>query len=147
MLMKTRKSAALLACAVVALAGLAAAAADGEKDAKDKPALSGAWAKKEGELKLEFADKGVLRIVPHGKDEVLVVLCSYSAAKGEVKAKVSGFEGKEGAQEKAKELLPVGTEFRFKWEVKGDAGTLGDVKGDKADVLKGHVEGKYERVK
>ena len=94
--------------------------ADDKKD--DKPALTGKWERKEGELKLEFADKTVLKISPHGKDEIILFLCEYTTEKdGLVKVKITGFEGKPEAKDKAKERLPVGTEFSFKWKVKGDA--------------------------
>jgi hypothetical protein len=136
----------VLAGAVLALAGLSAAA-DGKKDDKDKPALTGSWVQQGGELKIEFADKDNLKIVPHGNEEVIVLLCSYTVEKGVVKAKVTGVEGKEEAKEKVKEKLPLGTEFSFKWEVKGDTGALADVKGEKVEILKSHLEGKYEQKK
>jgi RNA polymerase sigma factor (sigma-70 family) len=117
-----------------------------EKDGKDKPALSGTWAKKDAEPKIEFADKETLKVAPHGKDDVFLVLCSYTVEKdGLVKAKVTGFEGKEEAKQKAKEHLPIGTEFRFKWTVKGDTATLGDLEGKDVDPLKMHLEGDYEK--
>ena len=106
---------------------------------------SGVWAKKEGEVTVEFADKGVLKIAPHGKDSVLLVVCSYTAGKdGRVKAKVTGIEGKEEVKQKVEEKLPVGTEFGFTWKVKGGAATLGDVTGDAAEPLKSHIEGEYD---
>jgi hypothetical protein len=164
MFLKTLSCGAVLACGLLVVAGLhlpgngcpgarmlghacASAPADDKKDDKDKPALSGSWVKKEGELKIEFADKDIMKVAPHGNDEAFVVLCTYTVEKGEVKAKVTGFEGKEEAKEMAKERLPVGSEFSFKWEVKGDTGTLDDLKGDKAEVLKSHLEGKYDQKK
>jgi hypothetical protein len=142
MLRKTLKYGAVLVCGALALAG-PSAVADDKKDGKDKPALSGSWVKKEGELKLEFADKDTLKIAPHGNDDVLVIVCGYTLEKGQVKAEVNGFEGKDEAKEKVKEKLPVGSKFSFKWKVDGDTCTLDDVKGDHADLLKGHLEGKY----
>src|SRR5262245_43240701 len=72
MSLKAVSCGAAVACAVLAVAGLhvpphngcpgarllslASASAGEKKD--DKPALSGTWAKKDGEVKLEFADKG-----------------------------------------------------------------------------------------
>ncbi len=143
--LQSLKSIAVLACVTLALAALAASV-DATKDDKDKPALSGVWELKGGEPKIEFADKEVLKISPHGKDEVILILCHYTVAKGGlVKAKITDHEGKEQAKEKAKELLPVGLEFSFKWQVKDDIATLEDIKGDKVDVMKAHLEGKYEK--
>jgi hypothetical protein len=133
---------------VLALVGLSAepgAVADDKKDEKDKPALSGSWVKKGGELKIEFADKGVMKVYPHGTD-VFVLVCEYTRGKeGAVQVKITGFEGKDEAKKKAQELLPVGTEFRFKWKAKGDAATLDFQKGD--EHLKSHLEGEYEQKK
>ncbi|MFO0845167.1 MAG: RNA polymerase sigma factor [Gemmataceae bacterium] len=115
---------------------------------KKEPVLSGAWVRKEGELKIEFADKDALKIYPHGENEVIVITCEYTAGKdGRVKAKVTALEGKEGAKEKAKEVIPVGLEFSFRWKAKGGAGTLTEVKGDKAEHLKEHLEGDYTEKK
>jgi hypothetical protein len=132
----------LVCGAVLALAGVSASA-DDKKDAKDKPALTGVWALQGGELKLEFADKDVLKIFPHGDAEVIAVVCSYSVEKGVVKAKITELDGK--AKDKAKDILPVGTEFSFKWAVKDGTATLDDVKGDKAEALRSHMEGKFEK--
>jgi RNA polymerase sigma factor (sigma-70 family) len=122
----------------------ATAAAADEKDGKDKPGLSGTWVKKEGELRIEFADKEVLKVSPHGKDDLILIVCSYTVEKdGRVKAKVTDFEGKDEAKQKVKEKLPVGTEFSFTWKVKGEAATLDDVKGDSVEGLKAHLEGDY----
>jgi hypothetical protein len=143
---KTPEFVAVLACSVLTLAG--AASADDKKDDKDRPSLSGAWVRKEGEVKLEFSDKDVLKIAPHGKEEVLLVLCKYTVGKeGVVKVKITDFEGKEEVKEKAKEKLPVGTEFSFTWKVKDDTATLGDLKGDDVELLKSHLEGDYDKKK
>ena len=123
------------------------ASADDKKDDKDKRPLSGAWVKREGELKIAFSGKDVMKILPHGNEEVLVILCTYTVEKGEVKVKITGFEGKEEAKDKVKELLPIDSRFRFKWHVEGDSGTLDEVKGDKSDLLQSHLEGKYDRKK
>jgi hypothetical protein len=132
-------------CGVLALAGRLAWA-DDKKDDKDKPALSGTWERKEGELKIKFVDKEVMKISPHGKDELILVVCKYTVEKGGlVKASVTELEGTE--KDKAKEHVPVGLEFKFKWEVKDDEATLGDVEGKDVGVLKGHLEGKYEKKK
>jgi hypothetical protein len=148
MLRKTLGYVALLACGALTLAGLTASA-DDKKDDKDKAALSGAWVKKAGELKIDFCDKDVLKIYPHG-NEVIVMVCKYTSAKdGRVKAKLTEFEGKEEAKEKAKEKVPLGLEFSFKWKVKDDTATLGDLKGkgDTIEHLKSHLEGEYEQKK
>jgi RNA polymerase sigma factor (sigma-70 family) len=118
-------------------------AADDKKD--DKPALSGTWAKKDAEPTIEFG-KETFRFIPHADSKVLVLLCDYTRDKdGVVKAKVTGFEGKDEVKKVVMEKLPVGTEFTFKWTVKKDAATLEDVKGEKAEALKSHFEGEYEK--
>ena len=63
MLPKCLKYGVVLACGVLLLAGLPASADDKKGD---KLAPAGAWGKKDGELTLAFADKGVLKIAPHG---------------------------------------------------------------------------------
>src|SRR4051794_31433331 len=96
--------------------------------ADDKSAASGTWTRKEGELKLEFADKGVLKISPHGDKVAFTIVCSYTAAKdGLVKAKITDLEGNAEVKEKAKEHVPVGTEFSFQWKVKAGTATLDDL--------------------
>jgi hypothetical protein len=143
MLPKTLKYGLVLTCGVLALASLAATADDKKGD---KPALSGTWGKKDGELTIEFADKGVLKIAPHGDRAVIGIVCDYTAEKGVIKAKVTGHEGKEEAKKKVQEHLPVGLELRFKWTVKGDAAKLEDVMGDKVpDMVKTHLEGDFKK--
>jgi hypothetical protein len=134
----------LLVCGVMlALVSLPAKAED-KKD--DKPALSGAWVLKGGEAKIEFTDKDVLKISPHGESAVLVIVCEYTVGKdGAVKAKITALEGKEEAKAKAKEIVPVGLEFRFTWKAKDDTATLGEVKGEKVDAIKSHLEGDYAK--
>jgi len=148
MLLNTLKAVAVLAGTVLALAGLSAgttASADDQKDAKDRPALSGVWVKKAGELKIDFSDKDVLKIFPHGENAVIVILCKYTAEKdGLVKAKIAEFEGKAEAKEKLQKLVPVGRAFSFKWKAKDDTATLDDLKGDDVELLKSHLEGDYE---
>jgi hypothetical protein len=136
---------AALACSVLALAGLSASAGD-KKDGKAKPALTGVWVLKGGEMKLEFCDKDVLKLSPHGDSDVVVVVCRYKVEKDKrVKSRVTELEGK--AKEKAREVIPVGLEFSFTWQVKDGIATLGDVKGKKVELLKSHLEGQYERKK
>jgi hypothetical protein len=141
---KTLTCLAVLVGTLLALAGTTASA-DDKKDNKDKPALSGTWARKESELKIEFADKDVMKILPHG-NELIVITCKYTLEKeGRVEAKVSEIEGKEEAKKKVQELVPIGLKFTFKWKVTGDAAKLDDVKGDNVETLKSHLEGDFEK--
>jgi hypothetical protein len=147
MLRRKSRGTALLACTVGTILSLAGlwVRADDKKEEKDKPALSGVWARKEAELKIDFSDKDVMKISPHGKDELILIRCKVTLEKeGLVKAKITELEGKEKANEKLKEVAPVGLEFSFKWQVKNDSATLGEVKGDNVDALKGHLEGEYD---
>ncbi|MCI0699618.1 MAG: RNA polymerase sigma factor [Planctomycetia bacterium] len=116
-------------------------AADDKKD--DKLALSGTWVKKE-EVKIVF-EKESFKLYPHGDNEVIVVLCDYTLKDGVVKAKITGFEGKEEAKKKFAEKLPVGTEYSFKWKVNADTATLEAVKGEKMEAFKSHLEGDYSK--
>lgn len=137
---QTRAVAVVAACAALILIGRSAA------DDKDKPALSGVWKLQGGEPKIEFADKETLKISPHGDSDVIVIVCKYTVEKeGRIKGKITELQGKEEVKQKAKEILPVGLEFSFKWTVKKDSATLDDMKGDNVDPLKGHLEGKYEK--
>ena len=132
---------AVLVSVALALAARSAPAED-KKDAKSIPA--GVWAKKDAELKIEFADKGVLKISPHGKDEFILILCKYTIEKdGLIKVKITDLEGE--AKEKVKEKLPVGLTFSFKWKAKKDAATLEDVTGENTEVFKSHMEGEFEK--
>jgi hypothetical protein len=136
----------VLACTAFILAGLSAAA-DDKKD-KDKPALSGVWTLKEGQTKIEFSEKNVLTISPHGDSNVVAVICEYTVEKeGLVKAKITDLGGKDEAKKMVKEMLPVGTEFSFKWKVTDNAAKLDDLKGDKVEQLKSHLEGEYSEKK
>jgi hypothetical protein len=133
----------VLACSVLVAAGMAALAGDKKED-KGKPALAGVWALQGGELTLTFADKGSLKISPHGKDDLILIRCKYTRAKdGRLQAKITGLEGK--AREKVEGVVPVGLEFNFRWVVKDDKATLEDVKGDKVEMLKSHLEGSYQK--
>jgi hypothetical protein len=144
---KTLQWSVVLACSAFILASLSASA-DDKKD-KDKPALSGVWTLKEGETRIEFSDdKNVVTISPHGDSNVIAVICEYTVDKeGLVKAKITDFGGKDEAKKKVKEMLPVGTEFSFKWKVTDNAAKLDDVKGDKVEPLKSHLEGEYSQKK
>jgi hypothetical protein len=134
---------AFLCGAALALAGLTAAA---EEKKGDKAALAGTWAKKDGHMKIEFADKGVVKLAPHGDPADIALVCDYTAEKdGTVKAKVTGFEGKDELKKKIQEVVPVGTKFGFKWKADGDAAKLSDVTGDNVEALKSHLEGDFEK--
>jgi hypothetical protein len=143
---KTLQCGVLLACSTFILAGLSASA-DDKKD-KDKPVLSGVWKLKEGETKIEFSDKNVMTISPHGDSNVIAVICEYTVGKeGLVKAKITEFGGKDEAKKVVQEMLPVGTKFSFNWKVTDDTAKLADLKGDKVDLLKSHLEGEYSNKK
>jgi hypothetical protein len=152
MLGKTYKCVVVLACGIqaVLLAGLSASA-DEKKDDKEKAAPSGAWVRKEGELKIEFDDKGALKIAPHGDSDKIAIVCDTTVEKdGRIKVKVTGIEGsQEKAVEKIKEKIAVGLEFNFKWTAKDDKARLDDLKGegDVVEHLKSHLEGDYEQKK
>jgi hypothetical protein len=135
----------VLACGVLALAALAAPAQD-RKDDKDKLALAGAWARKGGELKLEFCDKDELKISPHGDTGGFVIVCKYTVAKkGIVQVKITDFEGKDELKEKAKAVLPIGLEFSFRWKAKDNTATIDELKGKDVEHLKAHLEGDYDK--
>jgi hypothetical protein len=128
------RSSATLACAILALGSLTAAG-------DDKPALSGVWAQAEGEAQIEFVDKDVLKIYPHGDNESVIVVCSYTINKDAlVETKITEIEGT--AKEKVKEIVPIGTKFSFKWQVNGATAALEDLEGDE---IPKHLEGKYEK--
>ena len=111
---------------------------------KPKP-LAGTWTKKDAEAKLTF-DKKELKISPHGKDDIILIVCEYTHDKdGLVKAKITGHEGTK--KEALAEKLPVGTAFSFTWKVEKDKATLDDVKGEEVAGLKSHLEGTFEEKK
>jgi hypothetical protein len=142
MFSNTRKTVALLA---LACAGLASA--EEKKDA-ERPTPSGSWAKKDGHLRIDFADKGTMKVFPHGDTDSFVVVCSYTVARdGTIQAKITDLEGKDEVKEKAKNILPVGLEFRFGWKAKGEAATLEDLQGKDAEGLKAHMEGDFAKRK
>ncbi len=121
------------------------AVADDKKEDK-KAAPAGAWTKKEGQTHLEFADKGVLKVHPHGDKADLTIVCSFTTGKdGVVKVKVTDHEGDDKFKAKLTEVVPVGTEFQFKWTATDDAATLENMDGKDVDGLKSHLEGGYEK--
>jgi hypothetical protein len=138
---RTRRSFLKVVVGTLALAALPAWA-DDKKDAKGP---AGTWAKKDGELRLEFADKETLRLRPHGDDFGFTIVCSYTAKDETVKVKIADLEGKAEILEKAKQVLPVGKEFSFTWTVKDGGATLTDLKGENIDGLKAHLEGEYTK--
>lgn len=143
MVAKTLDSRMVLACGILALVGLMAMADDKKGD---KPALSGTWGKKDGELKMEFADKDVMKLFPHGDGNVITITCKYTVEKeGRIKAEITGYEGKDELKKQVQERLPVGHKFNFKWTGKGDAAQLEDVTGDNVELLKSHMEGDFEK--
>ena len=110
----------------------------------DKATPSGVWVLSGGEMKIDFSMKDVMRLFPHGDNDIIVVVCQYTVEKETlVKAKITELEG--GAKEKVEKLLPVGLEFSFKWSAKDGTGTLKEVKGEDVDLLKAHLEGDYGR--
>ena len=142
----------ILTCALVLAYGVLVStsmpASGGDKKG-DKSALSGAWSQKGGELKIEFAEKGVLKIAPHGDSAVIAIVCKYTVEKpGRVNASITGFEGnKEEAKKKIGEILPIGSKFSFTWTAKEGVARLEEVKGDNADLLKNHLVGEFEQKK
>jgi hypothetical protein len=163
MFLKMFGGCAVLTCGALTLAGLHSPPHNGCSGARllamlcvsqvadggegNKLALSGAWGKKGGEVKIGFADERVMKIAPHGDSTVIAIVCDYTVENRTlVKAKVTGFEGtSEQAKEKIAEHLPVGTEFSFQWTTNGDGARLEDVKGDKVESLKAHLEGGFEK--
>lgn len=144
---RTLKCVAVLACCVLTLAGVTASG--GDKGAKGKPAPSGVWVMQGGEMKLDFTAKDVMKVYPHGENEVIVLVCKVSVGKeGQVRAKLTEFEGKDKAKKMAEKSIPLGLEFSFRWRVKDGTATLDEVAGkDVPDLLKSHLEGKYEMKK
>lgn len=141
-------SGAVIVSGVLAVAGLlspASAWAD-DKKKEDKPALSGTWGKKDGELKIEFVDKEVMKILPHGDKAPIAIVCEYAVDKeGLVKVKVTELEAKDEVKKKLQEHAPVGLKFTFKWKKDGDAAKLEDLTGDNIDSLKPRLEGDFEK--
>jgi hypothetical protein len=141
---KTLLATVMTACSFLVLASLATIAED-KKD--ETTSLSGTWAKKDGQMKIEFSEKDVLKLLPHG-DSAVVVKCEYKLTKEKlVKAKITGHEGKDDIKKVLADLVPIGTEFTFKWQAKDDSAKVEEVKCDKADTLKSHLEGDYEEKK
>jgi hypothetical protein len=111
---------------------------------KEKPALSGKWSKKEGQMQIVFPGKDSVKLYPHGDKLEIAIVCSYTIDKeGLVKAKITDFEGKDEIKEQIKNKYPAGFAFQFTWKTKGDAASLDNVDGKDAEGLKSHLEGEY----
>jgi hypothetical protein len=135
---------ALLACTVLVAAATRVSADDAKKDAS----LSGSWEKKSGQVKFAFGDKDVLKIYPHGEQFGFAIVCKYSVEKdGRLKLKVTEIDANDDVKQKVKDIAPVGLEFSFKYEIKNDAVTVDDLKGENVDAFKSHLEGEYEAKK
>ena len=139
-----RPLAGVLALTLVVLSG-GTSPADDKKDEKDT-ALSGTWLREANgiDLKLEFGEKNTFKLSAFGGDNGVIVTCKYTIGKdGEVRAEITKVEEKGNFPAKP----PVGLEFSFKWKVKGDTGTLDDLKGQMFEDAKPVVEGEYDRKK
>ena len=71
-------------CPGASLLGLTCASVPAEAREEEQPAPSGTWGKKDAELKIEFVDKNVLKIIPHADSTILVIVCEYTVEKGGV---------------------------------------------------------------
>jgi hypothetical protein len=111
----------------------------------EKPAHVGTWARRDGEGRIEFVDKEMMKIAPHGDPAIISIHCKYTLDKdGLVKAQVTDFEGKEEFKEQIKKLLPAGSKFQFTLSVDKTKATIENLEGEEADRLKTHLEGKYD---
>jgi hypothetical protein len=145
MVSKILKCGAVLACGVLLLGSLPAPA---DQAKGDTPVLSGTWGKKDGEMKIVFADTGILKIAPHGDRAPIAVVCNYTVVKeGWVDVEITGYEGEDEVKKKIAAHAPVGLKFRFRWTVKGDAARLDDLAGDNVETLKAHLEGDFEQTR
>jgi RNA polymerase sigma factor (sigma-70 family) len=116
-----------------------------DKSDKDKQAPTGVWIKKDGDLefKLDFSEKGMLKIDLRHGDKGGVITCEYSPEKdGILKAKITKVE----AIDHIKDNVPEGAEFKFKWTAKDNTATLEEMESKKAPIMK-HLEGKFEQKK
>ena len=119
--------------------------ADDKKETID-PSRAGTWAREANgiELQIAFGPKNTLKLSVIAGDNGAIVSCKYTIGKeGEIKAEVIGVEEKGNFPSKP----ATGLEFSFKWKVKGDTGTLDDLKGPSLDEAKPIVEGEYDRKK
>ena len=130
-------------CFVVAVAwAVPGLPADDKKEAKS---LSGTWAKKDGDILLEFTGKDGLKFHPHGDKQTLIIICEYAVDKdGIVKAKVTDYDANADQKAHLKQVVPVGFEFKFKYTVTKETAKLDDVTGEKTEMIKSMLEGDYE---
>jgi hypothetical protein len=129
-------------CALVLLASVSAPAQE-KKDKADGP--TGIWVREASglDLKLDFTKPGVLKISVFGGDNGVIATCKYTVKDGVVKGEVTEVEEKGTFPGKP----PKGFEFSFTWKVKGETGTLDDLKGENLDDVKPVIEGDYARKK
>lgn len=131
---------------LAALAGLVFAAPALADDKIKAP--TGTWAKKGGMLRLEFPEKGVIKLHPHGDQEVVVLIGKFTVDKdGIVKVKITDYDGNDDIKKKLKAAVPEGTSFKFKWSVDGEEATIADLEGENVENLRSHLEGKFEAKK
>ena len=131
----------LAGVAILALAWLTVAAAD-------QPGPSGIWERKMGDhgLSIEFGPKDTMKFMAAHADHGVIITCTFSATKeGVVKGKIVEVE-EHGIN--IKDKLPIGMEFSFTWEVKGDTATLSNMKCDQGqEIMHNHLEGTFSRKK
>lgn len=122
------------------------AVADEKKNDKDKPKLSGTWAREvEGfEVKFAFAKADEMKVTVMNGANGAVVKCKYTVDKdGVVKATVTDVEEKgEFPAKPAK-----GFEFELKFKIEGKKAKVSDFKGENADGAKPIIEGDYDEKK
>ena len=132
--------------AVGLVAGLASSGPPSRAVGDDKKAEgpTGTWVKKGIDVKLEFPEKEVLKVYLHGDG---VAHCDLLLHAREGRAREGEDQGlrREGRDQGSKTALPVGLEFQFTWTVKDGAGKLDDVKVEKTEPIKNHLEGDYEK--
>jgi hypothetical protein len=122
------------------------ALADGKKEDKDKPKLSGTWAREvEGfEVKFQFVKDEEMKIHVTNGANGCVVKAKYTVDKdGLVKGTVTDVEEKGEFPAKP----PKGFEFEFKFKIDGKKAKLSDFKGENADGAKNIIEGDYDQKK
>lgn len=146
---RTLRSSLLLACGLLLLALQPAASKEKpDNEGNERPALSGVWVQKGGELRIAFVDKNVVKICPHGDCDSFALVCEYSVdPAGRVKVKITGIEGNDEVKQRATQMHPPGTKFSFKWTVKDDAARLEDMKGEQVEHMKSRLEGEYTQKK
>jgi hypothetical protein len=135
-----------IAFALAAFAFIGAALADDKKpQEKEKPGLTGTWARESNglDLKIDFVNKDTVKMSAFAEDNGVIVTCKYSVTDGVVKAKVTDVEVKGDFKNKP----PKGLELKFKWKVKGDTATLDDFEAEGLEEAKQVLEGEYTKKK